>query len=622
MIADAQAKAILTHSAYQDKLSETTATIIRLDKEWTTIKETTKKQSYQAVTSRKDLAYMIYTSGSTGKPKGVLITHENIFYQLEGQQQIAPAPIKKMLLTCSISFDVSVLTIYWTFFQGATLVIPEQAEEKDIRQLADTIQRHYITHILTLPSLYTMVLGQADPGKLQSLELINVSGEACPISLAQKHEALLPNCQLYNLYGPTEATVNCTYFTFPKGFDAPKVPIGIPIKNYELFILSKDLEEVEGRKVGEIYIGGSQSVVGIGYWNRPILSAERFIDNPFKDTRGGAVLYKTGDLGRWMQDGNIEFLGRSDFQVKYRGFRIELGEIEVAIGHYPAIKEVVVVLKDQELIGQQRLVAYVTLNDTGTAILNVSDIRQFLAATLPEYMLPTNFVVLERMPLTPNGKFNRKALPYPLSDRPHLAQSYEAPTSSLEKRLTTTWEQLLQVQPIDRNDKFFELGGNSIQAAQFIGQLQKELEASIFVTTIFDFPTIATYAQLLEEKYATELKAFEQQGLLNIQPNTETDKQSKKSTSEPLTEWKLNSFSHFLPHLSQVDTSKEKNLPAIFILAPPRSGTSLLRLMLAGHPDLFAVNELKLLGHHSLKERNAAFVGKYSLWGSYGVKKM
>ena len=499
MVEDANVKVILTHSNYLGELPSSTNLIVPLDQTWLEIKEAAKGKEYVDHTDRNDIAYMIYTSGSTGKPKGVMITHDNIFNQLEGQHNIAPSPIYKMLLTCSISFDVSVLTIYWSLYHGATLVIPEQGEEKDITRLSDTIYKHEISHILTLPSLHTLILEQANPTKLQSLKLINVSGEVCPTSLAQKHEEILPDCQLYNLYGPTEATVNCTYFTFPKGFNEKKAPIGKPIDNYELFILNEELQEVEDGAVGEIYIGGSKPVVGVGYWNRPQLSEERFIPNPFKSTRGGEKLYKTGDLGKWMPDGNIEFLGRSDYQVKYKGFRIELGEIEIALSRYELVKEVVAVLKNKNEIGNQKLVAYVTVDGgrrtvDGKPSINVSEIRSFLAKQLPEYMLPTNYVVLDKMPLTPNGKFDRKALPDPPKERPTLSQSYQVPKTELEKKLATHWEQLLGIEPIGRADKFFELGGTSIQAAQFIGQLQKELKASIFTTTLFDYPTISKYA--------------------------------------------------------------------------------------------------------------------------------
>lgn len=369
MIKDAQVKIVLTQAAHQKNISNQAVKIICLDEKWAAI-QTTNTSDFQLVNEPSDLAYIIYTSGSTGQPKGVMISHENVFHQLEGQQNIAPNRIRKMLLTCSISFDVSVLTIFWTFYQGATLVIPKQEEEKDIAQLADTIDHQQISHILTLPSLHTLILEQANPEKLQSLALINVSGEVCPTSLVQKHEAILPNCQLYNLYGPTEATVNCTYFKIPKGFADVKVPIGKPIDNYTIFILDKNLQQVKEEAVGEIYIGGIKEVVGKGYWNRPKLSTERFIKNPFSATYGGTTLYKTGDLARWMPDGNIEFLGRTDFQVKFNGYRIELGEIETAIGQYEKIKENVVLLKQQQNTHQKKLIAYTTIH--GDEYINIS----------------------------------------------------------------------------------------------------------------------------------------------------------------------------------------------------------------------------------------------------------
>ena len=621
MIKDAQVKIVLTQTIHQKKISTNTPTIICLDKAWNTTQDTSRKD-FQLINQPADLAYMIYTSGSTGNPKGVMISHENVFHQLEGQQNIAPNLIHKMLLTCSISFDVSVLTIFWTFYQGATLVIPKQNEEKDIAQLANTIESEQISHILTLPSLHTLILEQANPKKLQSLQLINVSGEVCPTSLVQKHEALLPNCQLYNLYGPTEATVNCTYFKIPKGFADKKVPIGIPIDNYHIFILDENLEKVNEQEVGEIYIGGSKAVVGKGYWNRPKLSRERFIKNPFQTTEGDATLYKTGDLARWMPDGNIEFLGRADFQVKFNGYRIELGEIETAIGQYEKIKEVVVLLKSQQNTSHQKLVAYTTIN--GDKNVNISNLRAYLEDKLPAYMIPANFVILDKMPLTPNGKFNRKALPEPLNDRPNLAQNYQAPKGKLEEKLTQQWEVLLQINPIGRHDKFFELGGNSIQAAQFIGQLQKELDISIFVTTIFDNPTIAAYAKMLEKQYPKELTKNERFAKFhsdsyqdNKSDNNSSSEESRFIKSDTLN---LTAFQKHIPKLSQFDTSKEKNPPAIFILAPPRSGTSLLSLMLAGHPNLVAFNELKLLGFHTLAERNAAYTGKFSLWQEGAIR--
>lgn len=647
LVKDANAKILLTQHFMLDSLPDVESHTICVDDDFEMMDSIYDGAKGPKVhVSREDLAYCIYTSGSTGKPKGCMLTHDNIINQLEGQQDIAPTPIDKCLLTCSISFDVSVLTIFWTLLQGSTLVLPFQGEEKDMNRLADIIFDNKISHLLTLPSLYTLLLEQAKPNKLQSLQLINVSGEVCPTSLAQKHEKLIPKAQLYNLYGPTEAAVNCTFFKIPSGFSEAKVPIGIPILNYEMFILDDGLKEVKKGETGEIYIGGSKSVVGKGYWNRPELTTERFIENPHKKRRGGAILYRTGDLGKWMPDGNIEFLGRVDFQVKFRGFRIELGEIEVAIGNHGAVRETVVVLKNQHEINEQRLIAYLVLDPNRQ--VNVTQLRNYLEQCLPEYMIPSGFVFLDKMPLTTNGKFDRKALPEPPKDRPQLAESYEAPDSELEKYLTKIWEDLLEVNPIGRNDKFFELGGNSIQAAKFIGDLQQKMNTSIFITTIFDNPTIAEYAAMLENVYDFGNALLEKEERISaidspkeeepqeeiietikwetLLPSPSTIKESieAKLNSEeiisfppaPLKKSIFEEFDKIIPNTlpQKLNATSKKNPPAIFILAPPRSGTTLLRVMLAGHPKLFAANELQLLNFENMKERADSYSGKFGLW--------
>lgn len=621
MASDCGAKIVLTQSHLAHQLKGIQAKVICLDQPFSPFTETSDQAL--PVVKPENLAYMIYTSGSTGKPKGCMITHENILNQLEGQQEIAPVPIGAMVLTCSISFDVSVLTIFWPLLQGAPLVLPKQGEEKDMAQLAETVWRSQVTHMLTLPSPYTLLLEQADPGKLQSLRLVNVSGEVCPTSLAQKHERLLPNCQLYNLYGPTEAAVNCTFFTFPKGFSEAKVPIGIPIKNYEIFILDENGQEVPRGEVGEIFIGGTKPVVGRGYWNRPELTAERFVLPP-PASSGAGKRYKTGDLGKWMPDGNIEFLGRTDFQVKYRGFRVELGEIETAVGHHPAVKETVVLLRNPQEINNQKLVAYATLNDGNS--LTISVLRSYLETSLPEYMLPSHLVVLEKMPLTTNGKFDRNALPDPPNDRPELEQRYEKPQTWLEDWIVAQWQNLLQVAPIGRNDKFFELGGNSILAAKFIGSLMTACGSSIFITTIFDYPTAASYAAFFQKNYSNLLPAFQVKACNPVtgaadfgRPPGVVAKATEPSGHARLNQQLIEDFRTKIPaHLTRpivaAPVSPIRPTAPVFIIAPPRSGTTLLRVMLAGHPGLFACNELQLLHFETLSERSAAYQGKFSLW--------
>ena len=611
MVEDCRAKVILTQSHLKENLPQSTAHIIALDEPIVNRNSSIVNQASSTV-NPTNLAYMIYTSGSTGKPKGCMLTHENLCNQLEGQQAIAPEAIGAMMLTCSISFDVSVLTIFWTLLQGAPLVLPRQGEEKDMAQLADTIHRNQVTHILTLPSLYTLLLDQAPANKLQSIKLVNVSGEVCPTSLAQKHEQIIPNGQLYNLYGPTEATVNCTFFKFPKGFNVPKAPIGIPILNYEIFILDENMREVPRGEVGEIYIGGTKPVVGRGYWNRPELTAERFVNSKLKTQN--SKLYKTGDLARWQPDGNIEFLGRSDFQVKFRGYRIELGEIEAAISNHPAVRETVVVLKNPHQVNEGKLVAYIVKNVSNS--LTISELRDFLSVGLPDYMLPSHFVFLDKIPLTTNGKIDRKALPDPDNERPALAQAYEAPQGDLEKYIAEKWEELLQISPIGRHDRFFELGGNSILAAKFIGSMMTACEASIFITTIFDHPTVASYATFFEKNYANLMPRLMHETVNIYNPTTvgaaENSRSQKLSTADVM------KFRAAIPkHLSSTANRQSSIVnpsAPIFILAPPRSGTTLLRVMLAGHPGLFACNELQLLHFETLAERAEAYQGKFALW--------
>ncbi len=607
MIADAGAPVLITQESLCSGL-QTQATVLTLDSCWPELEQRYRSADPPAsVNQPADLAYMIYTSGSTGRPKGVMIQHDHVIHQLEGQHAIAPEPMEATLLTASISFDVSVLTIFWTHLTGKTLVLPRQGEEKDMPALARLIADTGVTHMLTLPSLHTMLLDQARPEQLRSLRLVNVSGEVCPASLARKHAARIPWAQLYNLYGPTEATVNCTYFRLPKDFDAPKVPIGRPIPNYEIFILSENMEPVEGDQVGEIYIGGSKPVVARGYHNRPELTAERFVPNPFP--RGGDRLYKTGDLARWDPDGLIEFLGRADNQVKFRGYRIELGEIELHLGNHPAVREAVVLLRGDEA-EKQRLVAWVTFHQGQQA--TVSELRAHLERVVPEYMIPSAFVFLENMPLTTNGKIDRRALPEPPRQRPPLAQPYEPPQGPVETLIAQRWSSLLEVEPVGRHDKFFELGGHSLLAARFLAQLQQDLGASIFITTLFDHPDLASFAAMLEREYAKELEAF-------FAERQKQPPQQKAPDAKPhnprLQPEQVRAFAKYLPHYpAPALLPQRKGGKALFILAPPRSGTTLLRAMLAGHPELFAANELQLLHFDTLAQRSQTYSGKYALW--------
>ncbi len=303
------------------------------------------------------------------------------------------------------------------------------------------------------------------------------------------------SAELHNLYGPTEAAVDVTAWKCDPDSSLTFVPIGTPVANTQMHILDEQMQPVPVGTAGDLYIGGIQ--VGRGYLNRPELTAERFLVDPF---RPAGTLYKTGDLARYLPDGAIEFLGRSDFQVKIRGFRVELGEIESALESFDGVRGAVVVAVERTS-GDLELVAYVAHPDGEN--LPVRNLRGHLAATLPEYMIPTTFIAVERFELTSSGKVDRKALPAPLRVRPLLDTPYAAPRSTLERHIAELWHELLDVDRVGIHDRFFELGGTSLQAARFVNQIQTELDESIFVVTLFEAPSIAEYAAFLDREYPT-----------------------------------------------------------------------------------------------------------------------
>ncbi len=595
MLADADIKILLTQQSLSHLFTSATVALYYIGD--AQINQQPKNEVGISI-SPNNLIYCIYTSGSTGTPKGVLIEHRNVIKLTQGHCKIRNTCKEIFLFSSSFAFDGSVVAIFPTLLNGGTIAILPDGLEKDVQQIVQYIHKYQVSHILTFPSAYGMLLDRADTALLASLRAVSVAGEVCPVSLVKKHQQLLPNAQLYNEYGPTECTVCATVYAVPKNFGGAKTPIGKPLENYKVYILDGQLQPVPAEWVGEIYIGGSG--VARGYLNRPQLTAERFIQNPFSKNPEDR-LYKTGDVGQQLADGNFDFIGRSDYQVKLRGFRIELGEIENVITLHAAIRDVVVVVKGTDT-ATQKLVAYLTTQQSTTP--SVSELQHFLASYLPDYMLPAVYVFMDEMPLSPNGKIDRKALPEPSTDRPLLEQLYAPPSNAIELHIVDKWEQLLGIHPIGIHDKFFELGGNSIQAAQFIADLSAVLQDNVFIVTIFEHPTPAEYAQFLQKEYVKSIK--------NIAPE-KANIIAKQSSQKPAKT--LRQFKKHIP-LSQPFFAKlaHKNSPAVFILAPPRSGTTLLRVMLAGHPNLFAANELQLLHFDTLQERSTAYQGKFSLW--------
>ncbi|MDQ1925190.1 amino acid adenylation domain-containing protein, partial [Massilia pseudoviolaceinigra] len=372
------------------------------------------------------LAYVIYTSGSTGTPKGVMNQHDALVNRLLwAQAQYDLNNRDRVLQKTPFSFDVSAWEFFLPLLFGAQLVVARPDGHQDPIYLSKLVCDADITLMHFVPSMLAVFLEQIETHHYPLLRRILCSGEALPYSLQLRITQLLPDVELHNLYGPTEAAIDVTSWYCKRDSYVGIVPIGRPIANTQIYILDTHLQPVPLGVAGEIYIGGAG--VARGYLNRPDLTAERFIADPFS-TEIGARLYKTGDLARYLPDGDIEYIGRNDFQVKIRGFRIELGEIEAKLATCASVREAIVIARE-DVPGEQRLVAYVIAKED--TVLSTADLRDQLSSVLPEYMVPSAFVTLVAFPLTPNGKLDRKALPVP-DQSAVVSRAYEAPEGEIE----------------------------------------------------------------------------------------------------------------------------------------------------------------------------------------------
>ncbi len=435
----------------------------------------------------EDIAYIIYTSGSTGKPKGVLVSHGNLLHSTAVRRAYYKERVESFLLMSSFSFDSSVAGIFWTLCDGGTLVLPKYGQERDIFEVAKLIDEHSVTHMLSLPSVYSLLLASAPVRAISSLKTVCVAGEECPSSLLEKHFDTLPESRLFNEYGPTEGTVWSTVYECMPEDTGKVIPIGRAIKNVQIYILDENLSVQPIGVPGEIYIAGKG--VTRGYLNRDELTAEKFIENPFSDN--SQKMYRSGDIGKYRADGNIEFLGRVDDQVKIRGYRIEPGEIENAILQNAAITQCAVVVQGTER-GDNRLIAYVETPQTDTEELIAE-----LSLRLPAHMIPTLFIRLETMPLMPNGKINRKALPEPASTTAGLGQKFVEPKNAVEQVLTNIWADLLEIDSVSTADNFFELGGHSILATRVVSGIYENFDVQVAIRHLFDRPTVSALSEIL-----------------------------------------------------------------------------------------------------------------------------
>ncbi|MHB1423438.1 MAG: amino acid adenylation domain-containing protein, partial [Gemmataceae bacterium] len=464
------------------------------------------------LTSPDNLAYVIYTSGSTGRPKGVMIEHRAIRNTICWHQHVLKVrEDDRLLLLVPYVFDASLAIIFPALVAGAELVLAAPGEERDPARILERIRRDRVTILPLPPRLLRLMLDERLREAGRSLRWLYCGGETMPPDLPARLFELL-DVSLYNLYGPTETAIDAAWWACRRGDPRPSIPIGRPIANVQVYVLDHRRRLVPIGVPGELYIGGAG--LARGYLNDPQLTSERFVPDPFtpplsppgtgEDKGGGARLYRTGDRCRWLADGSLEFLGRLDQQVKLRGYRIEIGEIESILAAHPAVHEAAAIVHGEGT--SQRLAAYVSAR-AGAGLPAAEILRRYLQERLPEYMVPSAFVILPSMPHTPSGKVDRKALPAPLAQRP-ASHPFVAPRTPLEEHLAGLWRELLGVARIGVHDNFFELGGNSIQAAVSINRVQEKIGQQVSTVALFDAPTIAGFAHYLEKLYPDTNRAL------------------------------------------------------------------------------------------------------------------
>ncbi|MEG4530219.1 amino acid adenylation domain-containing protein [Microcoleus sp. D2_18a_D3] len=492
MLEDAQVKVLLLQQRLIESLPKTQANIVCIDTDIPTT-----SASYTDRASSDNLAYVIYTSGSTGIPKGVAIEHRQLLNYLHSIQEKLNLPATSFATVSTFAADLGNTVIFPALCFGGCLHIISQERATDPEALGEYFDRNPIDCLKIVPSHLAALLNSSQPKSILPGKRLILGGESANWSLIKTLRNLAPSCSVFNHYGPTETTVGVLTYQveFDKiGCDFDTVPLGLPIANTQIYILDSYLQPVPIGVAGELYIGGDN--LARGYLNRPELTAEKFIPNPF-DTQAKTRLYKTGDLARYLPDGNIEFIGRIDGQVKIRGFRIELGEIEAVLGQHPDIAQAVVVAREDEM-AQKRLVAYL-ISEQKQAPTH-KEIRNFLTSKLPEYMVPSAFVILKSFPLTSNGKVDRRALPAPDEMRPELTGNFVAPRTNIEEVLAAIWAEVLKLEKVGIYDNFFELGGHSLLATQVISRVRQAFQVELPLHRLFESATVADFAVAIAQK--------------------------------------------------------------------------------------------------------------------------
>ncbi len=497
MIRDANPPVLLTQERLVASLPPHGAKVICLDRDWADI-ATASTHAPAAATCDRNLAYVIYTSGSTGRPKGVAMEIGPVTNLIHWQARSAMKKgAFKTLQFASLSFDVAFQEIFTTLTAGGCIVIPPEKIRRDMFELLGFLEREGVERLFLPFVALSHIADAAVSENLFPSRLVEVitAGEQLRITDAmQQFFSRLGNCALHNHYGPTESHVVTSFALHGPPSEWPRLPpIGRPIANARAYILDPDGHPVPIGVPGELCLGGN--VLARGYLGQPELTSQRFISDPF-DSSPDARIYRTGDRCRYLADGNIEFLGRFDHQVKIRGFRIEPGEIEVTLTQNESIREAAVVLRE-DAPGERRLTAYVV--PTRTPPPSAADLRDYLKARLPDYMMPSAFVFLDALPLNANGKLDRKALPAPGITRGSPEQSFAPPCTEMEKKISAIWREILKVERVGLHDNFFEIGGDSLAAMRVIGRLRGPQFPNLSVFHVFERPTVGDFVKIFSD---------------------------------------------------------------------------------------------------------------------------
>jgi amino acid adenylation domain-containing protein len=573
-----------------EKTLEPFAAIIYLDR--LEMEETLQKEertNFDITVHPRNLAYVIYTSGSTGSPKGVMIEHLGMMNHLYAKiTELHVSSDSVVAQNASHCFDISIWQFFTALLKGGKTVIYSNQLVLSPDAFIKRLGQDRVNILEVVPSYLSMMLDMIEDRKsghlFPELNHLLVTGETVRPILVKRWFEKFPGVKIVNAYGPTEASDDITHFHMNRFPGLESIPIGKTLRNFCIYMVDTRMDLCPMGVKGEICVSGMG--VGRGYLNDIEKTSTTFIKNPFRDTFG-LKMYRTGDIGRYLPDGNIEFFGRKDYQVKIRGYRIELEEIENKLSGIKGIKEAVVIDKEDKA-NNTYLCGYITLKDGIEK--NLDEIKNELRETLPLYMIPSTIVVLEALPLTPNGKVDRKALPEP-GESEIGGAAYVAPRNEIEKKLTEIWQEVLGLEKIGIHDSFFNLGGNSLLGIRIVNKIQEWLEEVVHVTILFLAPTI--------EALAVKLESYK------VEKETKVDSAKIK---------KMRGLIKPLLPLRPQRKVASKNPPGIFILCPPRSGSTLLRVIFAGHPRLFAPQEFELLSFNTLKERRSALSGKFSFY--------